>query len=622
MHGVPPRPDSRSEEDSEEGGDEGGGKKVKRRVSLAAGYLGTNYVGSQWQSDLHMTIDKVLEEAIAAAGGIGPRNRQCLSKIGWSRASRTDRGVHSASYIVSFKMLLDAKWLLPPDPSDPSQLSHLKAEASETLLQKLNASLPNDVRAFEVRRQRSSFLARADCNYRRYEYLLPLGVLTWRAPACVPPLDTPSPPPAEANLSSEVPSTVSDGHVWRPPHHDPIPPIDPFRQDPEHPFDIDSLRRLLQHFEGTHYMHNYTAAVNKRQKQDRKRREKASRQWTPRHEQADVLCADNKLEENTGTQQDTTEPEELCKDRQKVDNEKAEIEAGDESGRGRKIGDFDPTLVRTVYQFDCEETVVEGKKFVRFTVGGQSFVLHQIRMMVGMVVAVQQGWIQEDLIEVSLNSPIKIRVPIVPGSSLILDSVSASFNEKAGQGAEVVLMSAKAEQEARLFKENVIYPHVASLCLSQPNMEQWLKFMHTYRVTPEQHDQLLADYELWRNQEEERKQKRESVRADMPLREGRVLPKGLMTKLCTEFGQVPTTLYMADVIRALEDVILRGALPATASVSDFIAFVKERGLKDLADAGRRIRTVVSGAENADGTRKGGGAENADGTRKGGQVNTE
>ncbi|ESS32332.1 tRNA pseudouridine synthase [Toxoplasma gondii VEG] len=52
------------------------------------------------------TVEGVLEEALLASGGIAPYCLGCLQKLQWSRAARTDRGVHAACNVVSLKLSL------------------------------------------------------------------------------------------------------------------------------------------------------------------------------------------------------------------------------------------------------------------------------------------------------------------------------------------------------------------------------------------------------------------------------------------------------------------------------------------------------------------------------------
>ena len=94
---------------------------VKRKVGLHLGYVGTDYSGNlfrtsvqdhlrsercaglQFSSLEHVkTIESVLLAALRASGCVTESNAVSLSKINWSRSSRTDKGVHSLATVTSF----------------------------------------------------------------------------------------------------------------------------------------------------------------------------------------------------------------------------------------------------------------------------------------------------------------------------------------------------------------------------------------------------------------------------------------------------------------------------------------------------------------------------------------
>ena len=72
--------------------------------------------GLQFQrnSSNDQTIEEVLERGIAAAGGILPSNVGYSHKTGWSRNSRTDKGVHSLSTVRRLPPVPAADWSLHP----------------------------------------------------------------------------------------------------------------------------------------------------------------------------------------------------------------------------------------------------------------------------------------------------------------------------------------------------------------------------------------------------------------------------------------------------------------------------------------------------------------------------
>ncbi|KAI5434936.1 hypothetical protein KIW84_021672 [Lathyrus oleraceus] len=76
----------------------------KKKVVMRIAYVGTNYRGLQMQRDenTRSTVEKELETAIFKAGGIRDSNLGDLEKIGWSRSSRTDKGVIHDSFVFIY----------------------------------------------------------------------------------------------------------------------------------------------------------------------------------------------------------------------------------------------------------------------------------------------------------------------------------------------------------------------------------------------------------------------------------------------------------------------------------------------------------------------------------------
>lgn len=75
---------------------------------------------------------------------------------------------------------------------------------------------------------------------------------------------------------------------------------------------------------------------------------------------------------------------------------------------------------------------IDGQRWVRLVVIGQSFMLHQIRKMVGAAVAVARGSLPFDLLEASLATPARMNLPLAPPSTLML--VGAQFRWGQGLG--------------------------------------------------------------------------------------------------------------------------------------------------------------------------------------------
>lgn len=83
----------------------------------------------------------------------------------------------------------------------------------------------------------------------------------------------------------------------------------------------------------------------------------------------------------------------------------------------------DPSASRYMKSFICEEPFIRSDvEFVILKVHGQSFMLHQIRKMVGALLAVVRGLAPDDTISKSFGHD-KVCIPRAPGLGLMLDYV-------------------------------------------------------------------------------------------------------------------------------------------------------------------------------------------------------
>ena len=225
----------------------GSGRPPKRKLALFVGYVGSRYNGLQLSSGEGVngvvTVEGVLRDALLSVegGGLSEDNAEdFLRKVNWRRSSRTDKGVHSLCTVLSFKCelwpeaaaLADAYQGALNDAvgasdkcaelaalaqasgdgtgggdangsgdgpseggssvtvseSDIAEASaalsaaqvvvDAAAEAlSEQLAEELNTHLPDDVRVFGGMKTAKSFDARLGCVRRGYEYAFPATAL-------------------------------------------------------------------------------------------------------------------------------------------------------------------------------------------------------------------------------------------------------------------------------------------------------------------------------------------------------------------------------------------------------------------------------------------------------------
>ncbi|GAQ83532.1 Pseudouridylate synthase [Klebsormidium nitens] len=100
---------------------------VKKKVAMWLGYVGTDFKGSMMQRNQPgATVEAALEKAIFDAGGMKESNFGDFKKIGWNRSSRTDKGVHALASVVSFKMEVPAE-VFAHDPDGLSLADRVNA---------------------------------------------------------------------------------------------------------------------------------------------------------------------------------------------------------------------------------------------------------------------------------------------------------------------------------------------------------------------------------------------------------------------------------------------------------------------------------------------------------------
>ncbi len=66
-------------------------------------------------------------------------------------------------------------------------------------------------------------------------------------------------------------------------------------------------------------------------------------------------------------------------------------------------------------------SLLQGQQWVRIVIIGQSFMLHQIRKMVGMAVAIMRGDAPTNCIQIALQPKRGVPTPMAPDIGLFLD---------------------------------------------------------------------------------------------------------------------------------------------------------------------------------------------------------
>ncbi|KAG2945035.1 hypothetical protein PC117_g8780 [Phytophthora cactorum] len=188
---------------------------TKRRYGLWVAFCGKNYSGMQMNEGVK-TIEAELERALFEAGGIAESNYGYLQKIGWSRAARTDKGVHAAGQLLTAKL-------------------HVGDDIA-AFIAKVNAALPEDIRVMHMVTVTKNFNAKMSCDQRTYEYLAPTFIFGKRA----------------------RPSTSSKNEEKQAEDNTTLEAHKAFRLSDE---TLEQLNATLKQYVGTHNFHNFTSKM-------------------------------------------------------------------------------------------------------------------------------------------------------------------------------------------------------------------------------------------------------------------------------------------------------------------------------------------------------------------------
>jgi len=125
-------------------------RRPKKKVAVLIGYSGTGYKGMQLAPD-QKTIEGDLFKAFVAAGAISKANADDPKKSSFVRCARTDKGVHAAGNIISLKLIVE----------------------DEDIVKRINDALTPQIRIWGFERTNNSFSSYQLCDSRIYEYLIP-----------------------------------------------------------------------------------------------------------------------------------------------------------------------------------------------------------------------------------------------------------------------------------------------------------------------------------------------------------------------------------------------------------------------------------------------------------------
>ncbi|RZF40218.1 hypothetical protein LSTR_LSTR011992 [Laodelphax striatellus] len=154
----------------------------------------------------------------------------------------------------------------------------------------------------------------------------------------------------------------------------------------------------------------------------------------------------------------------------------------------------DPSAIRYMLSLHCSEPrVTDGMEFTTIYVRGQSFMLHQIRKMVGLAIAIARGLASIDTIKKAYDAE-KLDIPIAPALGLVLEEPHYDrYNTRYGSdGIHEPLDWTQYNSDVEQFKAKYILPSIVATEVQQRSMLEWLETLpvHSFDVrTTHVHEQ-------------------------------------------------------------------------------------------------------------------------------------
>lgn len=453
------------------------------------GYSGSGYKGMQIMPD-QPTIEGDLFKAMIRAGAISKANAGDPKKSSLVRCARTDKGVHAAGNVISLKLIVE----------------------DEDVVQKINEHLPSQIRVWGIERTVGSFSCYQACDSRWYEYLIPTHCF-------LPPHPTSFLGKKLAQVDDQADNetqTLREAYQYRQKDVEDWwteaeakfirPVLEEMDEDlraevSQAMYKVNGISSALSgEFEESEDEDSDTEALTNAERTVKTQREGNPEQNKPEGALENI----NEAPSNSEVSEPTKTTELSAEERQRRDriNEATKrlkqayiaaktsyrlsmarldrIKNALEQFVGTcnhhnytiKKAPMDPSAKRHIKifkPFQAPSTTTEtgtyiigGTEWLSIKVHGQSFMMHQIRKMIGMATLVVRCGADPTIIRKSLASDVVIAVPKAPSLGLLLERpVFDSYNtHRAAQFEREPIAFDKYEKEMNAFKEKEIYQRI------------------------------------------------------------------------------------------------------------------------------------------------------------------
>ncbi|XP_046648723.1 tRNA pseudouridine synthase A-like isoform X2 [Daphnia pulicaria] len=157
----------------------------------------------------------------------------------------------------------------------------------------------------------------------------------------------------------------------------------------------------------------------------------------------------------------------------------------------------DPSCKRYITQFSCGDPfMIKEVEFVKITIKGQSFMLHQIRKMIGLTISVMRGFVPREILDKAFKME-RVNVPTAPSLNLLLEEPHYdSYNRRyGGDGIHETLDWSSFDKDIETFCGDFILPIIynGEMDIQNGSMITWLLTclpIHTYEFPPDSSEKV------------------------------------------------------------------------------------------------------------------------------------
>lgn len=461
-------------------------RRPKRKVAVMIGYAGTGYHGMQI-NHRDKTIEGDIFAALVAAKAISKANADDPRKSSFVRCARTDKGVHAAGNVISLKLIIE----------------------DADVVKKINDALPPQIRVWGIQRTNNNFSCYQACDSRWYEYLMPSYCLL--------------PPHPESFLGKKVSEFIKE-HGTEGEYNQRLADVKDFWDEIEKNDIQPILDGLTPKVRDEVLRRRYALEEVLSERTEKKTPRKpqvvengdapATKQENTEPVKGSEVSESSAITEATEAPKEAgsvesvaamevdteptaadgpvlPKPKELnpvdaalkqikaayvaAKRRYRVTPERlTQLQEALDKYRGtRNFHNYtiqkapnDPSAMRHIksFQVNPEPIQINDTQWLSLKVHGQSFMMHQIRKMVGLAVLVTRCATPLSVMEESYK-PTRISVPKAPSLGLLLERpVFESYNHRATENFERPAIDfANYEKEIREFKDKYIYKGIFEL---------------------------------------------------------------------------------------------------------------------------------------------------------------